>query len=298
MELEAAFKDFLSYLAVEKGLAVHSKAAYEKDLLQFFEYCRVKKVAVREASLSDLRGFLAHLRRRGLTPRSVARKLSAVKQLYRFLLREGKVPADPSELLSVTLKPRRLPQVLTLEEVTKLLESARGETSREVRDRALLELWYATGARISEIAELRADGFDWEDGVVKFRGKGSRERLVPVHATALEWCRRYREIRHDWARRRGPSEENRFFLSAQGGGLSRQALWKLLKEYCRRAGIRRNVWPHMIRHSFATHVLEGGADLRSVQELLGHRSISTTEIYTHLDTENLKLMQLKYHPRG
>lgn len=289
--------DFLAYISAERALAVNTRAAYEQDLGQFLLFCQRKGVVVHRASLRNLRDFLASLRKQGLSPRSVARKLSAIKQFYKFLLREGRVEEDPSELITLSVKSQVLPKALTVDEMFRLIAAAPGETEMQVRDRALLELWYATGGRVSEIASISVDAIDWKDQVVKLEGKGGRQRMVPFSGPALEWCLRYRDLRHRWTQEFGLRDPETFFLSRTGKKLSRQAIWKLVKHYAEVAKIGKKVWPHMIRHSFATHVLQGGADLRSVQELLGHRSIATTEVYTHLDIENLKLMQLKHHPR-
>lgn len=290
--------DFLSYISSERALAQNTRVAYEKDLEQFLEFCRLHNVSHEHATLKHLRDFLATLRKKELSPRSIARKASSLKQFYKFLLREGKIDANPSELLTVIVKTKRLPKHLTVDEIFALIASAAGENEAEVRDRALLELWYATGSRVTELAGVTLENLDWDDGTVKIRGKGGRERIIPVSRDSLEWCEKYRLVRHEWMRRHDLKETKIFFLTRQGRGFTRQGIWKIVKKYAKRAGIARSVWPHMIRHSFATHILQGGADLRAVQELLGHRSISTTEVYTHLDIENLKLMQLKYHPRS
>lgn len=294
----AEINDFLSYSSSEKGASPNTQQAYEKDLTQFGEYCVRKDWTLTGCDTKQLREYLASLRKQGLAARSVARKLSALKQLYKFLLREEKIESDPSELLSVSHREKRLPQYLTVDQMFRLVESAKGLDEWSCRDRALLEVWYATGARVTEVAKLSAANIDWKEGLVKFTGKGNRQRWVPLNETALAWCKRYQAIRHQWIRKHGLKETEIFFLGRTGKGMTRQSIWKLLKRYAKEAGIGRNVWPHLIRHSFATHVLQGGADLRAVQELLGHRSIATTEIYTHLDVENLKVMQLKYHPRG
>jgi integrase/recombinase XerD len=175
---------------------------------------------------------------------------------------------------------------------------AEGNSETEIRDRALLELWYATGARISEMAELTVAQMDLENQSLKILGKGNRQRLVPIGEVAVQWCKKYQMVRHEWVRRSALQEMELFFLTPAGKKMTRQSIWKLVRKYSKMAGIKRNVWPHMIRHSFATHILRNGADLRAVQELLGHRSISTTEVYTHLDIENLKVMQSKFHPRS
>jgi len=293
-----AVADFLDYLASERALSVNTRLAYGKDLEQFLEFCRRVGVDPLRADLKRLRDFLASLRKQELSSRTLARKTSALRQFYQFLLREDRVVSNPSELLTVLVKQKRLPKHLTVKEIFALVAAARGETESEIRDRAMLEVWYATGARVAEIAGLEAGAIDWEGGVVRIRGKGNRERLVPLHAEALEWARRYDSVRHEQLLRWNLRETSVFFLTRRGRGFTRQGIWKIVKKYARLAGITRNIWPHMIRHTFATHVLQGGADLRAVQELLGHRSITATEVYTHLDVENLKVMQQKYHPRG
>lgn len=298
MSVSVELEDFLSYLSAEKGLAENTLKAYGQDLSQFLTYCQVKKIIPLQVSLKQLRSYLASLRRDELSGRSIARKISALRQFYRFLLREGRIDKNPSELLMVMARGRVLPKHLSVEEIFALIAAAGGENQREIRDRAMLEFWYATGCRISEVAGLTAEAIDWEASVVKVIGKGEAQRLIPLSRDAIVWCEKYRDIRHEWIRSHNLRETEIFFLTLNGKGFTRQGIWKIVKKYARRAGLSRNVWPHMIRHSFATHVLQGGADLRAVQELLGHRSISTTEVYTHLDPENLKLMQFKYHPRN
>ena len=295
--LEREIEEFLSFATAERAAALNTYVAYRQDLLQFAEFCQRKHIDPFQSNLKQLRDFLASLRRKELSARSIARKISALRQFYKFLLREERLAADPSELLSVTVKTKRLPKHLSVDEMFRLISAAKGESESGTRDRALLELWYATGARVSEMASLPADAIDWTDAIVTLKGKGGRMRLVPFSRAAVEWCEKYRDVRHEWLRRHHLKETKIFFLTLRGKGFTRQGIWKIVKRYAKDAGITRRVWPHMIRHSFATHVLHGGADLRAVQELLGHRSISTTEIYTHLEPENLKRMQQKYHPR-
>lgn len=290
--------EFIDYISAEKVLSQNTQLAYEKDLEQFEQFCRVKHLLLKQLSLKELRHYVASLRQRGLSQRTIGRKVTTLKQFFRFLLREGHLDSDPSELLSVTVKARKLPNCLSHEEMVTLVESALGTTEEEIRDRALLEIWYATGARISEMANLQIQDIDWTDGVVKFVGKGGFSRLVPIHPTAVHWAQRFRQVRHRWLQQTSEVEKTQFFITPSGGSLNRQRLWKILRSYAKKTGFQKRVWPHVIRHSFATHLLQGGADLRAVQELLGHRSILTTEIYTHLNVENLKSMQLKFHPRG
>jgi len=297
MSAASEINDFLSYVSSERALSQNTRIAYEQDLEHFFLFCRRKGILIPTIELRQLREYLATLRKQGLSSRSIARKLSAMKQLYKFLMRESRIDSDPAELLSVQVKEKRLPKFLTIAQIVRLIEAADGSSESDIRDRTLLELWYATGARVSEMAHLCVGSIDWKGRVVKVKGKGNRSRLIPISHTALELCERYRDIRHEWLRRHNLKEVDVFFISNRGKGFTRQGIWRIVKKYAEKAGLGKEVWPHMIRHSFATHVLEGGADLRSVQELLGHRSIATTEIYTHLDIENLKLMQMKYHPR-
>lgn len=289
--------EFLQFITAEKGLAENTRSAYQQDLLQFEEFIRISRRHLDSVDHKLLRDYLARLRRQEVSPRSLARKLSTLKQFFQFLLREGRVPANPAELLTVLVKTKRLPKHLTVAESFSLLEAARGDTPASTRDRAMLEVWYATGCRVSELAGILCADIDWKGGLVRIRGKGGRERWVPLSQDSLAWARKYKDLRHAWVARVGLTEVENFFLSDRVKPWSRQQLWKWLRKYAAAAGITRPVWPHMIRHSVATHVLQGGADLRTVQELLGHRSISTTEIYTHLGVENLKTMQRKFHPR-
>jgi len=294
---EESVQHFLDYLRTEKAVAANTRLAYEKDLEQFVEFSRSRGQSLATANLTHLRHFTSWLRREDLAPRSIARKVSTLKQYYQFCVREGTVEEDPSELLTITVKTKRLPKHLSVNEIFAIISAAKGSTESEIRDRALLELWYATGCRVSEIAGVTVDALDMKGRTVKIRGKGGRERLLPIHDEAIHWCEEYRTVRHEWMRQADLKETKLFFLTRRGTALTRQAIWKILKRYALLAGIDKNVWPHLIRHTFATHVLQGGADLRAVQELLGHRSISTTEVYTHLDVENLKVMQQKFHPR-
>ena len=290
-------KEFIDYLSSEKGLSTNTALAYSQDLDQLLQFFALTKKSVVQATHMDLREFIAHLRKQELNTRTIARKISTLKQFYKFLIRENKIQKDPADLLSVVQKTKRLPKHLTIEEIFRLIASAEGKNEAEIRDRALLEMWYATGARVSELANLKLGQIDFNEKMVRILGKGSKERLVPLSEDSVVWAKRYHEIRHEWLRQNDLKETKIFFLTRLGKSFSRQGIWKLVKKYAKRANIPRKVWPHMIRHSFATHVLRGGADLRAVQELLGHKSISTTEVYTHLAIENLKTMQLKYHPR-
>lgn len=291
-------QDFLSFILAEKALSHNTLSAYSADLEQFLTFCETRKISPTDANHRHLKDFVASLRKNELSQRSIARKVTTLRQFYKFLLRENRISDDPSELLTIMVKTKRLPKHLSINEMFKMIASAVGETESEIRDRAILEFWYATGCRISEVVNLQITDIDWEQGMVKIVGKGLKERMVPLSQAALHWCAKYKDVRHGWLLQFELKEGKSFFITRLGGSFTRQGIWKLVKKYAKLSGIERNVWPHMIRHSFATHILRGGADLRAVQELLGHRSISTTEVYTHLDVQNLKTMQLKYHPRG
>ncbi len=295
--MENLKSDFLSYISSERALSENTRLAYGRDLDELILFCTQKKLGILNLSLTQVREFMASLRRRGNQERSLARKSSTLKQFFQFLLRENVVHSDPTELLSIQVRTKRLPKTLTELEMERLVESAGGAGEQDTRDRALLELWYATGARVSELAMLPGSAFDWRAGTIQVRGKGGTDRLIPVSQEARRWCLKYRDVRLEWVRRMELKDPKPFFLNLRGRAFSRQSIALLLQRYAKRAGISRRVWPHLIRHTFATHVLGGGADLRVVQELLGHQSVTTTEIYTHLDIENLKVMQIKYHPR-
>lgn len=290
--------EFLNYIASEKGLSLNTRSAYQKDLEQFDTFCTVKKLPFNEVSLNDLRDFLAQLRSREVSQRSISRKISSLKQFYIFLLKENLVQKNPTELLHVVVKTNKLPKHLSQAEMARLIGSAHGDSDISIRDRAVLEFWYATGCRVSELVNLQIDQIDFESKVVKIKGKGNRERIIPLNEQTLDWCNKYKIVRHEWIRIMGLKDLNSFFLTPHGEQVNRQSFWRMLKHYAKLSGIPKKIWPHMLRHSFATHVLRNGADLRAVQEFLGHKSISTTEIYTHLDVENLKQMQLKFHPRS
>jgi integrase/recombinase XerD len=295
--MQSEVSEFLEYIAVERGLSENTRSAYESDLLRFVEFATVKRLLLETLTPAHLREYLGRLKSDELSSRSLSRKLSALKQFFQFCLREGKIKCNPAELLTVIVKSKRLPKHLSIEESFRLIEVSKGSTEQSVLDYAMMELWYATGCRVSELAKVGCDDIDWKSGLVCLRGKGNRQRWVPLNGDALVAIRNYQTVRHERVRRAGLVDTSTFFLDARLKPFTRQGLWKWLGELAKRAGIRRKVWPHMIRHSFATHVLQGGADLRTVQELLGHKSIATTQVYTHLDVENLKTMQRKYHPR-
>lgn len=288
--------EFLGALQLERGASPNTLSAYRRDLADFQRFLHDYRRAMRQVGSSEISQYLLRLKREGLGPRSVARHLSAVRGLYRFLLREGWLRRDPTEQLETPRLPQRLPRTLSFEEVAALIESAEPDSPVGLRDRALLELLYATGMRASECNALRIEDVNLSAGYVIVTGKGSRQRLVPVGAQALHWIRRYlKEARPAMVKRRNPAT---LFVNRRGGPLSRQGVWGIIKKAARRADVRRVVSPHTLRHSFASHLLEQGADLRSIQTMLGHADISTTQIYTHLSSRAVREMYMRFHPRA
>ena len=291
-----AVVDFLEALQTEGGASRNTVLAYRRDLADFGRFLVRPRRELATLRARDVSDYLLSLRRRGLGARSVARRLSALRGLYRFLVREGRVTRDPTEHLESPRPPRRLPRTLSIEDATALVESPDTTRGEGLRDRALLELLYASGMRASEILSLRHEDLNLTAGYVTCTGKGSRQRLIPVGAQALHWVRRYLEARRSRPLKR--LDPGTIFLNRWSRPLSRQGLWVILKHSARRAGLRASVSPHTLRHSFASHLLERGADLRSVQAMLGHADISTTQIYTHLPSTVVRAMYRKFHPRA
>lgn len=292
---EPLIDEYLGSLQVERGAALNTLQAYRRDLAGFEQFLIREHRRVDTVGVGDLSRYLAALRRRGLGSRSVSRHLSAVRGLYRFLLDGRHIPRDPTEHLDSPRPARRLPRTLSIEDAAALVEAP--DTSRPdgLRDRALLELLYACGLRASEALGVRVEDVNFAAGYVTVTGKGNRQRLVPVGAQALDWVRRYlTTVRPRQVRR----ECSALFLNRSGGSMSRQALWNLIRRAARRAALRTAVSPHTLRHSFASHLLERGADLRSVQAMLGHVDISTTQIYTHLPSSVVHDMYRRFHPRA
>ncbi len=294
--MDAELNQFYQHLEVERGLAPLTVEAYARDLQDFWEFLEDRGLDRWSAvSLSDLQAYLTHLEARGLAARSRARRLSALRQFFRFLEREEALPANPAELLDSPRLPRRLPKVLGETEVFALLEAPDEDTPTGQRDRALLELLYATGLRVSELVHLTLKQVDLRRGVVRPLGKGSKERVVPMVARAVEKLELY--LSRGRPRLIQDRHSPYIFLNRRGGPLSRQGFWKILKHYARKAGVR-DLSPHTLRHSFATHLLSRGANLRVLQMLLGHTDLATTQIYTHLDAARLREVHQKAHPRS
>jgi integrase/recombinase XerD len=297
MELTAAISSFLTHVKVEKGLSPNTVSAYRQDLAKFNLFAQKRKLPLEVVSRDDLVDFLAALYRQKLESKSVARNLVTLRNFFRFSQMQELITADPSINLESPKIRRSLPGYLRLEEVEKLLQQPDGKTAQGVRDRAMLEVLYSTGLRVSELVGLRVSDLDSKVGCVRCIGKGDKERLVPVGKKALSMVDKY--LREGRAQLLGKSPSvPTLFLNRRGKGLSRVGVWKILSGYGRRAGLRVALTPHMLRHSFATHLLEGGADLRSVQLMLGHADISTTQIYTHVVEERLKQIYKAHHPRA
>ena len=288
---------YQDYLALEQGSSPRTLEAYLRDVERFATYATVRGAATpTDVDARALREFVYHLKDLGLAPASIRRNVSAVRGYFRFLLAEGLVVRDPSERLETPKRWRSLPEVLSVSDVERLLAAPSLDEPLAFRDRALLELAYGAGLRVSEWITIGVRDLLLEDSLVRVFGKGSKERLVPIGRTAVGAVAVYlRELR---PRLESGAGEGILFLNARGQPLTRMGAWKILRKYVERAGIEKHVSPHTLRHSFATHLLEGGADLRAVQEMLGHADISTTQIYTHVDREYLRSVHRQYHPRA
>ncbi|MCL6595613.1 MAG: site-specific tyrosine recombinase XerD [Firmicutes bacterium] len=303
--------EFLEYLRVERGLAANTLESYGRDLRQFAAYVE-RRAAARAAaggaaaaegeddgegvSRATVVAYLLELESTGKAMATIARRLAALRAFYQFLVRERRVARDPTEDLSSPRLRRRLPRVLTVEEVERILAQPDASTAPGLRDRAMLELLYATGIRVSELTALNTEDVDLEGALVRCVGKGNKERIIPMGAAAVEAVRAY--LRHGRRRFARPNSGRSLFLNHHGRRLTRQGFWKIVKKYAQKAHIAKAITPHTLRHSFATHLLENGADLRSVQEMLGHADISTTQIYTHVTRGRLHEVYAKSHPRA
>lgn len=296
--MEILLQRYLDHLKVEKGLSRNSLSAYGTDLGAFVTSLKSKKrgpSAWDKVRPEDILDHLMALSDRALKPRSLSRHLIAIRGFFRFLLKEKEIESNPTVLIELPKGGRKLPKFLTLEEVDRLLDVSGGKKPDALRNRTMMEVLYATGLRVSELVTLTVDDLDLQKGFLKTMGKGRKERLVPMGQSAVGWLRDYLATGRE-ALRKGRSTQT-LFLSKFGRGLSRQMTWKILKSLALKAGILKETSPHMLRHSFATHLIQRGADLRSVQAMLGHSDISTTQIYTHLNLTHLKSIASK-HPRA
>ena len=293
---------FFRFLQLEKSLATNSIEAYRHDIDRYVAFLETRGAhSPNDAKSDDISSFIYELRNLGLSARSVARNLSAIKSFHRFLLGEKITAQDPTLDIELPKRGKSLPDVLSVGEINRIIEATGQKRSDAknlwIRDRAILETLYATGMRVSELTELKQSNVSFTEELVRVFGKGSKERLVPIGKPALEWIRRYQaEVRGKLSGKRVAFDA--VFLNWRGRPLTRAAVWNIVKEYTMLARITKEVHPHTFRHSFATHLLEGGADLRAVQEMLGHADIATTQIYTHIDREFVKAEHRKFHPRG
>lgn len=288
-------ESFFHYLEVERGLSPNTLQAYRRDIAKLEDFAKKHRRALSSLTASDLREFLRDLHRYGLSLRSIGRTSSAVRGLYRFAAAEGHMRSDPAEQIETARLHRNLPRYLNLDEVDLLLEVSDVTTPEGLRDRSMLELLYATGLRASELITLKLGNFNFNVGYLVCEGKGRKERIVPYGRSAKKWLERYlRDGRPEFVRKTNDA----FFLSRLGKAMTRQRFFQILKSCGQRAGIARPLSPHVVRHSFATHLLERGADLRSLQLMLGHSNIGTTQIYTHVSRERLRRIYDQHHPRA
>jgi integrase/recombinase XerD len=285
---------FINHLKVERGLATNTILAYSHDLINFFDFLRRRGISLVQINQEDLLHFMSE-KRTELSPRSLARNLVSIRMFYRFLVSEGKIDSNPARLMGIPKLYQHLPGVLTRDEVGALLLQPDVTTPLGARNRAILELLYATGLRVTELIELKMTNINLDAGFVRTIGKGSKERIIPMGSKAMDSLKEYLATSRPTFVNKG--EYPHLFLNSRGRPMTRQGLWKIIRNYAVRAGIIKTVTPHTLRHSFATHLLEGGADLRSVQIMLGHADITTTQIYTHVARERLREIHEKYHPR-
>ncbi|HWI51062.1 MAG TPA: site-specific tyrosine recombinase XerD [Symbiobacteriaceae bacterium] len=289
--------EFINYLSVERGLAINTLESYGRDLRQYSEFLETDdESALDSVSRNTIVNYLLYLQSQGKATATIARRLAALKAFYQFLVREKRIGSDPTANLESPKLEKRLPKVLSVTEVERLLAQPDAGQAAGVRDRAMLELLYATGIRVSELVSLDVTDVNLEMGYIKCSGKGSKERIVPLGSLAIQSCREYLSgARTRLVRER---EELALFVNHHGHRLTRQGFWKIVKKYAEDAKIEKEITPHTLRHSFATHLLENGADLRSVQEMLGHADISTTQIYTQVTRGRIKEVYAKAHPRA
>ncbi len=287
---------YLDYLRVEKGLSPNSVNSYKLDLVKYLAFLKRKGISVpNKISRKDIMDFLFSLRE-SLSVNSIARALSSIKSFHKFLLRERLSSSDPSSLIEAPKLSKKIPDVLSFQEVIRLLKTPNYRSVHGARDKAIMELMYAAGLRVSEVSDLKLADVNLDVGFLKCKGKSSKERILPLGKSAEKFIRRY--IEQSRPKLLGGKASANLFVAQGGRRLSRQSIWKMIRRVARKVRIHKHISPHTLRHSFATHLLEGGADLRSVQELLGHASIITTQIYTHVNRARLKDVHNTYHPRA
>ena len=287
---------FLNYLSVERGLSNNTILAYREDLNAYLDFMSDKRIdALSKINREDITNFMMNQKGRGISANSVARRLAAIRMFHRFLAREKILRSDPTNLIDSPKLWKKIPDTLTLNEIDSLIAQPDIRDKQGIRDRAILETLYATGMRVSEAVNLKLDNVNLDIGFLRCIGKGNKERVIPLGKKAITSIKRYLEVSRPRFLKSKASEF--LFISRFGKKISRQSFWKLIKRYAQEARIKKPIRPHILRHSFATHLLERGADLRSVQEMLGHSNISTTQIYTHINRDRLKSIHKQFHPR-
>jgi integrase/recombinase XerD len=294
---ERDIKHFLSFLKIEKGLAENSIFAYQNDVLKLKDFAEDLSLEVEQLETSHLKAFISKLHELGIGARSQARIISGIKQFFHFLILEDRLQNDPSELLEMPKIGRKLPEVLEIEEIDALIQAIDLSKFEGHRNRAILETLYSCGLRVSELVNLRFSDLFFEEGFIRVIGKGNKERLVPVSPSVEKEISIYTDLvrRHQNIK---PGNENIVFLNRYGSQLTRVMIFTIIKDLSKAIGLRKTISPHTFRHSFATHLIEGGANLRAIQEMLGHESITTTEIYTHLDQRFMREAIISFHPRN
>jgi integrase/recombinase XerD len=296
--MEHLINDYIAYLRIERGLSPNSLDAYRRDIEKLASFLSEKKRSFEKAKTADLQAFIKELSTLGLERTSIARIISGIRGFYRFLIEERVLASDPTEALELKAPKRKPPEVLSVEEMREVLIQPDTKTNPGIRDRAILEFLYATGARVSEVTTLSMNQLFLDDGLVRLFGKGSKERIVPIGKVARKAMDEYLSKVRPLFLHGGKMTDAVFLNERLGTGLSRMAIWNIIQKYTKAAKVEKEISPHTFRHSFATHLLEGGADLRIVQELLGHADITTTEIYTHIDRRYLLEVHKQFHPRG
>jgi integrase/recombinase XerD len=294
--MKELIETFLNYLSVERGLANNTILSYRQDLSLYMDFLEGRHIdALSKIERKDITNFMLSQKDRGVSPNSIARRLAAIRMFHRFLARERIITSDPTNLVDTPKLWKKIPDTLSLNEVERLIAQPDIRQRQGLRDKAILETLYATGMRVSEAVNLKKDNVNLDIGFLRCFGKGNKERVIPLGKKAIASIKRYLEISRPRLLKNKTSEF--LFVSRFGRKTSRQSFWKMIKKYARSAQIKKPIRPHILRHSFATHLLERGADLRSVQEMLGHSNISTTQIYTHVNKERLKSIHKMFHPR-
>jgi len=296
--MEMFLKEYLAHIKLEKNLSKNTVSSYKNDISAFISYLQNRDLDDPSViSSNDIGGFFKTLNELGLSGSSSARYFSSLKGFFLYLLKNNYIIKNPIEKITAPKIAKRLPGVLDVNEIDKILSAPDVDDKLGLRDKAMLELFYACGTRVSELIDLKVNDLFFDDEIIRVFGKGSKERLIPIGSSAINWVGEYLKKSRPLLMRKSKSENN-LFLNSRGTKLSRMGVWKIIDRYVKEAGIKKEVHPHTFRHSFATHLLEGGADLRAVQEMLGHTDISTTQIYTHIDRDYIKQVHKQYHPRG